>query len=81
MRRGRWEGAGTDGAVSGLTLAALEEYAEQAARFAATLDGEDFADLTVDTNDRSVPDLARLILDRLPGWPTPRSVEPSGTVG
>lgn len=69
VRRGRWEGPGTGGAVSGLTLAALEEYAEQAARFAAEFDGDDFADLIVDTDDRTVPDLARLLLDRLPGWP------------
>lgn len=69
VRRGRLEGAETDGAVSGLTMAALSEYAEQAVDFAGKLDGDDFADFTVDTDDRTVPDIAQLILDRLPGWP------------
>lgn len=80
VRRGRLEGAESDGAVSGLTMAALSDYAEQAARFAARLDGDDFADLTVDTDDRTVPDIAQLILDRLPGWPTPAPAEAVGRV-
>jgi hypothetical protein len=69
MRRGRIEGADSDGAVSGLTMDRLSEYADQAARFAAKLDADDFADFTVDTDGRTVPEIARLILEQLPGWP------------
>lgn len=71
MRRGQLEGAGTGGAVSGLTMDSLSDYAEQAGRFAATLDAEDFADFTVDTDGRTVPEIARLVLDRLGPWPEP----------
>lgn len=69
LRRGQLEGAGSDGAVSGLTMDSLSEYAEQAAVFAAKLDADDFADFTVDTDGRTVPQIARLILDALPAWP------------
>ena len=71
IRRGQIEGAGSDGAVSGLTLDSLSEYAEQATRFAARLDADDFADFAVDTDGRTLPEIAQLILDRLPEWPPP----------
>ena len=69
MRRGRIEGAGSDGAASGLTIAGLREYGERAGRFAALLDAEDFADFSVDTDDVPVPEVARRVLAHLPGWP------------
>ena len=69
MRRGRIEGAGSDGAASGLTIAGLREYGERAGRFAALLDAEDIADFSVDTDDVPVPEVARRVLGRMPGWP------------
>jgi hypothetical protein len=69
MRRGQIEGADSDGAASGLTLDGLREYGERAGRFAAHLDADDFADFSVDTDDVPVPEVARRVLARLPGWP------------
>ena len=56
LRRGRIEGADSDGATSELTLDGLREYGERAGRFAAFLDSSDFADFTVDTDDVAVPE-------------------------
>ena len=69
MRRGQIEGAGSDGAASGLTLESLREYGGRAARFAALLDSNDIADLAVDTDDISVPQVARRVLAQVSGWP------------
>ena len=69
LRRGRIEGADSDGAVTDLTLDGLREYGEQAGRFAALLDSRAFADFTVDTDDVPVPDVARQVLAGADGWP------------
>ena len=69
LRRGRIEGADSDGAVTDLTLDGLREYGERAGRFAALLDSRDFADFTVDTDGVPVPDVARQVLAAADGWP------------
>jgi hypothetical protein len=69
LRRGRIEGAESDGAVSELTIDGLREYGERAGRFASLLDSRAFADLTVDTDDVPVPEVARRVLARVDGWP------------
>jgi adenylylsulfate kinase len=69
LRRGQIEGAGTDGAVSALTLQTLTEYGERAVGFAARLDADDIADFAVDTDDVAVPSIAKSVLDRAGGWP------------
>lgn len=69
LRRGRIEGADSDGAVTDLTLDGLREYGEQAGRFAALLDSRAFADFTVDTDGVAVPDVARRVLAGADGWP------------
>ena len=76
LRRGRIEGADSDGAASGLTLDGLREYGQRAGRFAALLDADDFADFTVDTDQVPVPEVARRVLERIPGWPTSRLARP-----
>lgn len=73
LRRGRAEGAGTDGAASGLTLDGLAEYGRRAAEFAALLDTQGVEDFRVDTDNTPVPDVAEAVLRQLPEWPaTPR---------
>jgi hypothetical protein len=69
MRRGRIEGADSDGAATGLTLEGLREYGERAARFAEVLDSAGFADFAVDTDGVAVPEVAARVLERVPGWP------------
>jgi hypothetical protein len=69
VRRGRAEGVGTDGAVTGFTLDGLHEYAKRAGTFAALLDTQDIADFAVDTDDRSVPEIAQSVLSRAGSWP------------
>lgn len=70
LRRGQIEGAGTDGAVSGMTMQGLAEYADRAASFAAKLDADDIADFSVDTDELAVPAVARQALERANGWPS-----------
>jgi hypothetical protein len=69
LRRGQTDGLGTDGAVTGLSIEGLTYLGERAATFGAKLDAEDIADFAVDTDDLSVPTLARVVLERANGWP------------
>lgn len=69
LRRGQSDGLGTDGAVSGLSLEGLTYLSERAAAFSAKLEAEDIADFAVDTDDLSVPAVARAVLERSHGWP------------
>lgn len=69
VRRGRIEGADSDGAVSGLTLDGLDEYATRAAGFAARLDADGLADVAVATDGLAVPRVATHVLAAVPGWP------------
>ena len=68
-RRGRIEGAGSDGAASGLTVDGLREYGERAGRFAALLDAEDLPTSASTPTTSRCPRVARRVLDRVPGWP------------
>jgi hypothetical protein len=69
LRRGRAEGVETDGAVTGFTLDGLQEYAKRAGTFAELLDAQDIADFAVDTDNRSVPEIAQTVLAEAGSWP------------
>ncbi len=69
LRRGQIDGLGTDGAVSTLSLEGLTYLSERAAAFGAKLGADDIADFAVDTDDLSVPALARAVLEHAHGWP------------
>jgi len=70
IRRGRAEGAGSDGAATGLTLAGLREYGSRAGRFAALLDAQGIEDFAVNTDGVAVPEVARTVLAVVGDWPT-----------
>ena len=65
MRRGRVEGAESDGAATGLTSKGLREYGASAAKFAALLDSQGIEDFAVDTDGVPVPEVARAVLAKV----------------
>ena len=69
LRRSQAEGLEADGGVTGLTEQHLREYADQSARFSALLDADDVADLAVDTDDLTIPEVATRVLGGVgPAW-------------
>lgn len=70
IRRGRAEGADSDGAATGLTLEHLREYGASAGRFAGLLDSQGIEDVAVDTDGVTVPDVAKAVLAAVGDWPT-----------
>ena len=81
LRRGQIDGLGTDGAVSGLSTEGLTYQSERAAALGARLDADDIADFAVDTDDLSVPTIARTVLERAEGWPNGVANVPRNALG
>lgn len=67
--RARALGVATDGAVTGMSLGSLAPRVDEAMRYGDELDRDDIADFCVDTDGRSIPDVARLVLAGADGWP------------
>lgn len=68
-RRGRALGAGTNGAITGMSLDKLSFLVDDAQRYASALEADDIADFYVDTDGLSVPEVARRVLEQAGGWP------------
>ena len=68
MHRSKVEVLGATGTLTGLDITGLGDYAKRAAKFSDLLDSDDFADFTIDTTGRTVPDVARLVMAEAQGW-------------
>ena len=69
FRRGLGRGPVIPGPIASKSVQQLAAMATAAAREATELDSADFADLCVDTGDRSVRDVVRLIRAQAGQWP------------
>jgi hypothetical protein len=72
FRRGMGAGPVLPGTKLGLSTEALERMATEAAEEAVRFDADDYAHTCIDTEDRSVDELAELVLAQLPRLPQPR---------
>ncbi len=73
LARGRGQGPALPGASVGLPTETLEQMAREAAAEADALDGSDLAHACVDTDGRSVAELADLVRAAADDWPHLRS--------
>ena len=72
FRRGAGAGPVLPGTRLGLSAEALERMAAEAAAEALRFDADDYADVCIDTERRSVDELADLVLAQLQQLPRPR---------
>jgi hypothetical protein len=72
LRRGRGGGPAIPGdELNGQPPGRLHQFADQAARDAEHLHRARIGDLWVDTDDRSIEEVAELITTKTSGWPQP----------
>jgi hypothetical protein len=71
FRRGMGAGPMLPGTKQGVSADALERMAAESAEEARRFDEDDYADTCIDTEDRSVDELADLVLAQLPCPPPP----------
>ena len=69
LARGRLLGVGTPGGISGFTAERLRAQADGAAAYAEQLEQKPLSDLAIDTDGRTVPDIARDVVRRAGNWP------------
>lgn len=62
-----------------ITRGWLPHLVDEAVREAAALDRSDFAHISVDTNGKSVPEVANLVRESTGGWPFLPSPTPDGS--